>query len=206
MEGRPTRKSLDKRRAAEAPAWLSSMASTAEGAPDSPVGNSGGKYRRTPPWMETAGATGGRPAPSCSSNSASNFPASCGRALFRHHVALSASKHVLLFLNRSSSSHVTAGGDASEQAPVIPSPFQAAVHTARTDGRDVQTSTYSRLAAGDAGGSRKQDSPPPEAAAAGLVIPPKDGSLGAAADAAVQKMAQEQELRSAASAALHSIE
>ena len=67
-------------------------------------------------------------------------------------------------------------------------------------------STHGRLAAEGAGGSRKQDSPPPEAAAAGLVIPPKDGSLGAAADAAVQHMAQEQELRAAASAALHSIE
>ena len=100
-----------------------------------------------------------------------------------------------------------AGAPASQQSAVAPSPFQAARATAAADkGQEGQSSTYGRLAAEGGGGSGKQDRPPPEAAAAGLVIPPKDGSLGAAADAAVQKMAQEQELRSAASAALHSIE
>lgn len=57
MEGRRTRKSLDKRRAAEAPAWL---ASTVEGPPDSPPGDSEARRRRrTPPWMESAGDAGG---------------------------------------------------------------------------------------------------------------------------------------------------
>lgn len=69
-------------------------------------------------------------------------------------------------------------------------------------GTGVATSAF---AAGSAAAQSPGD-PPPEAAAAGLAMPPKGTGLGAAADAAVQHIAEEKGLKAAASAALHSIE